>query len=122
MPPRRSRTRSEVASRDQIARLLEILKIVNEVIRTAEGRLIELFRPPPLNLRYMNTGYRWRTDCDSLDSHPVHRTLYGAYDRYNVGPPMAMQWGHSDNAGPSNQKQEDHVRKPSKSIDDHRIQ
>ena len=48
MAPRRARTRSEVIVRDQIDRLLQILRIVNDVIHTAEGRLIELFRPPPV--------------------------------------------------------------------------
>ena len=35
MAPRRARTRSEVIVRDQIDRLLQILRIVGEVIRTA---------------------------------------------------------------------------------------
>ena len=53
MAPRRARTRSEVIVRDQIDRLLQILRIVNDVIRTAEGRLIELFRPPPVLLKLL---------------------------------------------------------------------
>ena len=38
MAPRRARTRSEVIVRDQIDRLLQILRIVGEVIRTAGTR------------------------------------------------------------------------------------
>ena len=48
-----ARTRSEARIQAEVDRLLLILKTVNEVIRTAEGRLIELFRPPPvLEQRY----------------------------------------------------------------------
>ena len=43
-----ARTRSEARIQAEVDRLLLILKTVNEVIRTAEGRLIELFRPPPV--------------------------------------------------------------------------
>ena len=43
-----ARTRSEARIQAAVDELLLILKTVNEVIRTAEGRLIELFRPPPL--------------------------------------------------------------------------
>ena len=45
-----ARTRSEARMQAAVDELLLILKTVNEVIRTAEGRLIELFRPPPVTL------------------------------------------------------------------------
>ena len=45
-----ARTRSEARIQAAVDELLRILKTVNEVIRTAEGRLIELFRPPPVTL------------------------------------------------------------------------
>ena len=48
-----ARTRSEARIQAEVDRLLLILKTVNEVIRTAQGRLIEWFRPPPvLEQRY----------------------------------------------------------------------
>ena len=43
-----ARTRSEARTQAAFDELLLILKTVNEVIRTAEGRIIELFRPPPV--------------------------------------------------------------------------
>ena len=43
-----ARTRSEARIQAEVDRLLLILKTVNDVIHTAEGRLIELFRPPPV--------------------------------------------------------------------------
>lgn len=59
MAPRRARTRSEVIVRDQIDRLLQILRIVGEVIRTAgtgDRYLLDFqrnmihpsLRPPPV--------------------------------------------------------------------------
>ena len=51
-----ARTRSEARTQEAVDRLLLILKTVNEVIRTAEGRLIELFRPPPVVLGLVDPG------------------------------------------------------------------
>ena len=47
MPYRRTRSQTHKAA---MQRLLLILRTVKEVILTAEGRLIELFRPPPITL------------------------------------------------------------------------
>ena len=43
-----ARTRSEARTQEAVDFMFLILKTVNDVIRTAEGRLIELFRPPPV--------------------------------------------------------------------------
>ena len=45
-----ARTRSEARTQEAVDFMLLILRTVNNVIRTAEGRLIELFRPPPVLL------------------------------------------------------------------------
>ena len=66
MAPRRARTRSEVIVRDQIDRLLQILRIVNDVIRTAEGRLFSLFIPPPIFTGPIVDGPLWLSETGSL--------------------------------------------------------
>ena len=73
MAPRRARTRSEVIVRDQIDRLLQILKIVNEVIRTAEGRLFSLFIPPPIFTGPIVDGPLWLIERESMNERANDR-------------------------------------------------
>ena len=73
MAPRRARTRSEVIVRDQIDRLLQILRIVNDVIRTAEGRLFSLFIPPPIFTGPIGDGPLWLIERESMNERANDR-------------------------------------------------
>ena len=51
-----ARTRSEARTQADVDFMFLILRTMNNVIRTAEGRLIELFRPPPVVLGLVDPG------------------------------------------------------------------
>jgi hypothetical protein len=89
-----ARTRSEARIQAEVDRLLLILKTVNEVIRTAEGRLIELFRPPPFP--------------DDLGRYPVPHRAPDRRFRIEVWPrPL---WGVVQQADGSYRWDEDYER------------
>ena len=71
-----ARTRSEARIQAEVDRLLLILKTVNDVIRTAEGRLIELFRPPPIFTGPIVDGSLWRLmERESMNERATDRLL-----------------------------------------------
>ena len=82
-----ARTRSEARIQEAVDRLLLILKTVNEVIRTAEGRLIELFRPPPVLPQQHSF---WDRDHTRAADRSRRITGYPPYVLWGAG------WGRED--------------------------
>ena len=100
MAPRRARTRSEVKLKEQIDRLLQILRIVGEVIRTAgtgDRYLLDLqpnmmhrsLRPPPLiYFDFFEPPKRARERCWMPDG-----TLPWGHNDYNINRERRYCWG-----------------------------
>ena len=93
-----ARTRSEARIQAEVDRLLLILKTVNEVIRTAEGRLISLFIPPPLQRLFLPSyGYPKRAeDRDFRQPAPEYTPRvygFGLEEIYPDGFLGGANWG-----------------------------
>ena len=81
VPYRRTRSQTHKAA---VQRLLLILRTVKEVILTAEGRLIELFRPPPITLGTFIDPY----ECISTMELRAYQKMFKI-----VPPQRAHRWG-----------------------------
>ena len=85
-----ARTRSEARTQEAVDFMFLILKTVNDVIRTAEGRLIELFRPPPvLRPPILPPGQRYADPKRAAD-RSMRITGYPPYVLWGAG------WGRED--------------------------
>jgi hypothetical protein len=82
-----ARTRSEARIQAEVDRLLLILKTVNELIRTAEGRLIELFRPPPVTLGTFIDPDLGISNMELRAYQKKFKTVPLTRDRYRWGDP-----------------------------------
>ena len=82
-----ARTRSEARTQEAVDFMFLILKTVNDVIRTAEGRLIELFRPPPvLPPPILPPGHQYADPERATDRLFVQRRNKPYWINYGNGP------------------------------------